>query len=203
MLTVGQPAAQDTEPVAPHNEGDIFIAVAPVAQRLSYHGQVGYRIHACGDGLHAESSIKVGADPGVADAPGQLHHPVNRLDDRADWNPLSALADIPTGFQVAVVGHDADLDGCQRVVEGTQLMTVYKPIDKIAKAAAEIAVKMVNGEKTEVENRISDGKYEVPYYIIEPVPVTKRNMVETIVEDGFHRLEEVYRNIPKEQWPAN
>lgn len=116
---------------------------------------------------------------------------------------VEALAEKRLAGRVAVVGHDADLDGCQRVVEGTQLMTVYKPIDKIAKAAAEIAVKMINGEKVEVDKSIYDGKFEVPYYVIDPLPVTKRNMVETVVNDGFHRLEEVYRNIPKAQWPAN
>lgn len=116
---------------------------------------------------------------------------------------IEALAEKRLAGKVAVAGHDADLDGCQRVVEGTQLMTVYKPIDKIAKAAAEISVKMVNGEKIEMNRSISDGKYDIPYYVIEPIAVTKWNITDTVVNDGFHRLEEVYRNLPKAKWPAN
>lgn len=116
---------------------------------------------------------------------------------------IEALSEKRLAGKVVVVGHDADLDGCQRVVEGTQLMTVYKPIDRIAKTAAEIAVKMAKGEKVEINGSIYDGKGEVPYYIIQPVPVTKQNMVETVINEGFHRIDEIYRNVPKAQWPEN
>ena len=30
---------------------------------------------------------------------------------------------------ICVVGQDADLEACQKIVEGTQLMTVYKPVE--------------------------------------------------------------------------
>lgn len=49
---------------------------------------------------------------------------------------IEALSEKRLAGRVAVVGQDADLSACQRVVEGTQIMTVYKPIDKLAKAAA-------------------------------------------------------------------
>ena len=116
---------------------------------------------------------------------------------------IEALSEKRLAGKIPVAGHDADLDGCQRVVEGTQLMTVYKPIDKLAKAAAEIAVKMAEGEKAEADKSIYDGRYTVPYYVIESTPVTKSNMADTVIKDGFHRLEEVYKYIPKPLWPAN
>lgn len=114
---------------------------------------------------------------------------------------VDALSEMRLAGKVAVVGHDADLDGCQRVVEGTQLATIYKPIDKIAKAAAEYAVKMAQGGKVEADDVIFDGKTDVPYYKIEPLLVTKDNMMQVIIGDDFHRLEEVYMNIPKQDWP--
>ncbi|MBO4375024.1 MAG: substrate-binding domain-containing protein [Lachnospiraceae bacterium] len=94
--------------------------------------------------------------------------------------------------QVAVVGQDADLDACQRVVEGTQTMTVYKPIEKLAKKAAECAVKLASGEKPDTEDTIEDGRYSVPYVKIDPVAVTKDNMDEVIIDSGFHLKEDVY-----------
>jgi D-xylose transport system substrate-binding protein len=99
------------------------------------------------------------------------------------------------------VGHDADLDGCQRVVEGTQNSTVYKPIDIIASKGAEYAVTMAKGGLVQANDTINDGKYNVPFYRIEPMLVNKDNMLATIIKDQFHRLEDVYMNVPKSQWP--
>ena len=103
---------------------------------------------------------------------------------------------------VTVVGHDADLDGCQRVVEGTQHATIYKPIDTEATKGAEFAVKMAKGKSVQTDETINDGKYDVPYYKIEPVLVTKSNMMETVIKDQFHSKEDVYINIPQSEWPA-
>jgi len=36
---------------------------------------------------------------------------------------------------------------------------------------------------------------------LEPVPVDKDNMASTIIADKYHQLEEVYRGVPKDQWP--
>ncbi|NLU32461.1 MAG: substrate-binding domain-containing protein, partial [Clostridiaceae bacterium] len=114
---------------------------------------------------------------------------------------IEALSEKRLAGKVAVVGQDADLAACQRVVEGTQLMTAYKPIDKLAKAAAEAAVKMVKGEDLDTNETIFDGTYRVPYYKIEPIAVTVDNMMDTIVKDGFHRLEDIFINVPKDRWP--
>ena len=103
---------------------------------------------------------------------------------------------------VTVIGHDADLDGCQRVVEGTQHATVYKPIDIEATKGAEFAVALAKGEPVQANSTIYDGENNVPFYKIEPVLVTKENMMDTIVKDQFHRVEDVYMNIPKEEWPV-
>lgn len=103
---------------------------------------------------------------------------------------------------VTVVGHDADLDGCQRVVEGTQYATIYKPIDFEATKGAEFAVALAKGKQIQANSTINDGRYVVPFYKIEPILVTKANMMDTIIKDQFHSKEEVYMNIPQSQWPS-
>ncbi len=92
---------------------------------------------------------------------------------------------------VVIVGQDADLDACQRVVEGTQAMTVYKPIERLAKQAAQWAVDLVKGSRT-AEATIHDGKYDVPYVSIEPMMVNRDNIDSIIIGSGFHLREDVY-----------
>lgn len=109
----------------------------------------------------------------------------------------SALAVTRLAGDKPVVGQDADLEACQRIVEGTQLMTVYKPVEKLARQAAVCAVKLAKGEALEEETgMIESGSYQVPYVRLEPIAVTKENMNEVIIESGFHRKEDVYRNLP-------
>lgn len=106
-----------------------------------------------------------------------------------------ALSEHRLASKVCLVGQDADLAACQRIVEGTQLMTVYKPVEKLAKEAAELVVQMIKGTRPQVSSTISDGKYYVPYEKLSPIMVTRDNIDEIIIAGGFHRREQVYLNL--------
>jgi D-xylose transport system substrate-binding protein len=108
---------------------------------------------------------------------------------------IRALAINRLVGQVAVAGADADLAACQRIIEGTQTMTVYKPIEYIATNAAEMAVYMAKDDRFTIHNAINDGMYRVPYYKLTPIAVTAVNMDETVIRAGFHLREDVYRNV--------
>ena len=110
---------------------------------------------------------------------------------------VSALSVQRLAGQIAVTGQDADLEACQRIVEGTQLMTVYKPVEKLAHRAAECSVALAAGKElsgTDLST-INNGKYDVPYVKLEPIMVTKENIDETIINSGFHMRDEVYLNV--------
>lgn len=109
---------------------------------------------------------------------------------------IQLLSERRLAGKVAVVGQDADLITCQRVVEGTQLMTVYKPIAKLATRAARLAIALANN-KAFPYDMMQDNKSGtmIPSYVEEPTAVFKWNMDETIIKDGFHSSEDVYRNI--------
>ncbi len=111
---------------------------------------------------------------------------------------IHALSEKRMTSQILVVGQDADLEACQCIVEGTQLMTVYKPVEKLAKMAAEYAVKMARGENINDNNvvMIANGAYTVPYIKLDPVSVTKENMNDVIIKGRFHLKEDVYLNVP-------
>ena len=115
---------------------------------------------------------------------------------------VKVLSENRLAGKVALVAQDAELAACQRIVEGTQYMTAYKPIEQEAATAATLAVALAKGEDITsadydipVTDTISDGKKEIPYYKIEPVAVTAENMDEVIIDSGFHTREDVYLNI--------
>lgn len=116
--------------------------------------------------------------------------------DNLATEAVRALSENRLAGSVVVTGQDADLAACQRIVEGTQTMTVYKPVDKLAKAAAEYAIKLARGESIDVETTINDGTQDVPYVKLEPIGVYKDNLDEIIIEGGFQKRDEVYLNVP-------
>lgn len=113
---------------------------------------------------------------------------------------IEVLSEWRLAGKVAVVGHDADLSGCQRIVEGTQVMTVYKPIRRLADRAAELVYALARGKTVKTSKRIFNGKHFVPYEMIEPIPIDAANM-QLVINDGFHALEDVYLHVPKAKWP--
>lgn len=109
---------------------------------------------------------------------------------------IRVLARERLAGQVCVVAQDADLEACQRIVEGTQYMTVYKSVEKLASEAARAAVALAKGEPVNTTSEMNDGVYMIPYIKLEPVAVTRANMDEVVIQSGFHLKEDVYLNRP-------
>ncbi|KAB2332174.1 substrate-binding domain-containing protein [Cytobacillus depressus] len=105
---------------------------------------------------------------------------------------IQALTANGLAGKVPVAGQDADLSGVQRIVAGTQNMTVYKPIHMLTESVAELAVKMAKGEQVSTDRKVYNGKVEVPSKLITPITVNKHNIDRTIISDGFHSYEDVY-----------
>jgi len=111
---------------------------------------------------------------------------------------IRLLSERRLAGKVAVVGQDADLVSCQHVVEGTQLMTVYKPLPLLARRAADVAVKMARGEIPPPDQHIDNKSgTPIPFYVEMPIAVFKDQMDATIIKDGFHSREDVYRNLER------
>lgn len=115
---------------------------------------------------------------------------------------IQALSEQGLAGKVLVSGQDAELGGCQRIVAGTQTMTVYKPVKFLAAKAADIAVDLAKGQPLPTTQATTNNdKKDVPSYFLDPIPVNKDNMVQTVIADGFQKMEEVYKDVPKDQWP--
>ncbi len=82
-----------------------------------------------------------------------------------------------------ITGQDASIPGIQRVLAGTQAMTIYKPIPIEANTAAETAVKLINGDDV-TDTTDYQG---VKSFIFDPIVVTKDNVKDTVIKDGFYK----------------
>ncbi|MEE6076746.1 D-xylose ABC transporter substrate-binding protein [Avibacterium paragallinarum] len=111
--------------------------------------------------------------------------------DATAGGAIQALSAQGLSGKVAISGQDADLAAIKRIVQGTQTMTVYKPITKLADKAAEIAVQLGKNEKPESNAVLNNGLKDVPAYLLAPIAVTKDNIEETIIKDGFHSKEQI------------
>ncbi|NLC52868.1 MAG: sugar ABC transporter substrate-binding protein [Firmicutes bacterium] len=110
---------------------------------------------------------------------------------------IEALSEWRLAGKIPVTGHDADLSACQRIIEGTQLMTVYKPIRQLAYRAAELAILLAENKEIKTNSQaVFNGKNYIPAEIITPISIDQTN-INIVIEDDFHRLEDIYRNIPK------
>jgi D-xylose transport system substrate-binding protein len=107
---------------------------------------------------------------------------------------IQALKEKSRSGSVPVSGQDAELSALQRIVAGTQTSTVYKPIGSLASAAAEIAVAMAKGQTIEVNTSINNGKSIIPSYLLAPILVTKGNIMDTVIKDGFQTYKDVYQS---------
>jgi D-xylose transport system substrate-binding protein len=103
-----------------------------------------------------------------------------------------ALNEEGLAGKVLVTGQDAELVACQRIIAGTQSMTIYKPLKRLANNAAEVAVKMARGKPIVASQAVNNGQIDVPSVLGDIFAVDKTNMMETVIADGFQSKEAVY-----------
>lgn len=116
---------------------------------------------------------------------------------------IAALEKKGLAGKVLVTGQDAQADALQRIAEGKQTMTIYKPIIPLANSAVEAAIKLAKKEP------LSDSKpfkndtinKEIPAILLEVQVVDKDNLINTVIKDGFASYDEVYKNVPADKRP--
>jgi len=117
---------------------------------------------------------------------------------------VQALSNKGLAGKVLVTGQDAQIDALQRIADGTQTMTVYKPIIPLASQAVEAAVKLAKKEPLTTTPFMNDDervKKEVPAILLEVTVVDKNNLMDTVIKDGYAKYEDVYKNVPEGQRP--
>jgi D-xylose transport system substrate-binding protein len=131
---------------------------------------------------------------------GKAQHNLDGIlasNDGTAGGAIQALIEEGLAGKVLVTGQDADLAACQRIVGGTQSMTVYKPLKKLAEKAAEYALKLAQRRPVIATGAYDNGQVQVPTVQVDIVAVTKDNLKETVIADGFHPEADVYRDASK------
>jgi len=111
---------------------------------------------------------------------------VDAANDGLGGAVIAVLAKNNLAGKIPVTGQDATDEGLQRVLLGTQCMTVYKAIKKEADAGAALAIALAKGETPTVAGTVKDSQTgkEVASQLLVPQPIFA-DSVKDVVADGF------------------
>lgn len=112
---------------------------------------------------------------------------VYAANDGTAGGAIAALKAANVSPLPVVTGQDAELAGIQRIVSGDQYMTIYKAMKQQATLAAEVAVKLANGEEVTGEIEVNGA----PATLLDAVVVTRDNIMDTVVRDGIYTVAEI------------
>lgn len=166
--------------------------------------------HKALDPAFASGKLKLGFEadtPGFDPATGQreMEQALTKLNDKVQGvlapndglanAAIAALTARKLAGKVLVTGQDATDSGLQNIVMKTQSMTVYKSIHDEAKIAAQIAVALANGDKAKAQSltttTVDNGTGQVPSVLLQPLVVTRDNMADTVIKDGFSSKDKI------------
>jgi len=106
---------------------------------------------------------------------------------------IIALKDTKKNGNVLIAGQDANIQAVRNIVAGDQTITIYKPIEALAFAAADAAIKIANGEAPSNMNiTVNNGKRLVPAILLEASIVNRQNIKMTVISEGFMGESEIY-----------
>ncbi|WP_436788634.1 substrate-binding domain-containing protein [Yinghuangia sp. YIM S10712] len=117
---------------------------------------------------------------------------VHAADDRTAGGVIAALK--AAGFHPLppVTGQDAELAALRRIVAGDQYMTVFKPYLPEAQTAAAMAIAAATGVPyAKANQRRSNGTVEVAAAILEPVPVTRADLEDTVIREPYYSVADI------------
>ena len=106
---------------------------------------------------------------------------------------IAALEPQGLAGKVLVAGHDGDLSAAQRIVKGTQSMTVLKDTRQLAREAIIIAEKLAKGEPIDTKGQVQYNEFaDIPAVLLSPVGVDKDNLDAILIDSGYLKREDVY-----------
>lgn len=93
-----------------------------------------------------------------------------------------------------ITGGDSEAAAIQRILTDEQYSTIYLAIKQQAETSAEIAVAAAQGKDAPadvVDAEVDNGAKQVPSVLLSPIAVTKDNINDTVIKDGFLTVDEI------------
>ncbi len=92
-----------------------------------------------------------------------------------------------------VTGQDAEIQSVKSIMEGEQYSTIFKDTRDLAEVTGDMIEAIAAGEEPEVNDTetYDNGVKVVPSYLLDPVTVTKDNVMEALVDTGYYKADEI------------
>jgi D-xylose transport system substrate-binding protein len=103
---------------------------------------------------------------------------------------IQALEQVGLAGKVPITGQDAEDTAAQRILKGTQTMTVFKDTKEQSADAIHAAIKMVKGLDVGATSKVNNRKKDVPSILLKPIVVDKSNIDEVLIKSGFIKIKE-------------
>ena len=128
--------------------------------------------------------------------------PSSPRNDGTAGGAIQALTEEGLAGKVLVTGQDAELVACQRIVArhagDDHLQAAQAARQQRRRARREAGA----GARSSSPARPSTtARSHVPSLLLDVVTVTRDNIADTVIKDGFHPYDEVYRGLPEASRP--
>jgi D-xylose transport system substrate-binding protein len=91
-------------------------------------------------------------------------------------------------------GGDSEAAAIQRILTGDQYSTIYLAIKQQAETSAQLAVAAAQGKGAPsgvLNAKVDNGSKQVDSVLLSPIAVTKDNISDTVIKDGFLTVDEI------------
>ncbi|MEU9823105.1 substrate-binding domain-containing protein [Pseudonocardia alni] len=116
---------------------------------------------------------------------------------------LQALKAQGLEKKTVVTGQDAETAALRAILLGEQTATWFTEADTMGRTAAELCVKLANGETVTAERSYPVTGGEVPFFVIPIIKITAANMVEYVKKysPAYVDAKAVFQGIPADKLP--
>lgn len=119
---------------------------------------------------------------------------------------IAALQAQGLAGKVPITGLDATLAADQRILRGTQSMTVWRSLKEEADKAAQIAAAILKGQKPSADlfpnnKSVNNGAQNVPWAPLKPMVIDKTNM-DLLIKDGSISKSDLCNGVPPGTGPC-
>ena len=92
-----------------------------------------------------------------------------------------------------VTGQDAEVPSVKSILAGDQYSTIFKDTRELARVTVGMVDALLAGGEPEINDTetYDNGVKVVPSYLLEPLPVTKDNWEERLVESGYYEKSQI------------
>lgn len=95
--------------------------------------------------------------------------------------------------KVPVTGQDSEVTAAQRIVAGTQSMTIFKDTRVLGQKTIQAAIDMASGKKIVTNGKVNNTKIDVPSILLTPIVVDKANIDTVLIKSGYMKKSDVYK----------